>query len=120
MAWENYLSLAFFVAFAVFIPLSFLLTSRLLRKRSVSNPVKNAPYESAEASIGSSRDIDNEYLGFFALFLPFELVAILVVLWAIAARDLELTTNIYVMGLPLLAMALAAVGYKLNGDARGR
>lgn len=120
MAWENYVSLLFFIAFAVFVPLSFLLTSRLLRRRSVSNPVKNAPYESAEASIGSSRDIDNEYLGFFALFLPFELVAILVVLWAIAAKDLELSTNIYIVGLPVLAMALAAVGYKLNGEIHGR
>ena len=64
----DYVALVLFVVFAIFIPVSFLLTSKLLRKRGTGNPVKNSPYESGEETIGRSKDIDNEYLSYFMLF----------------------------------------------------
>ncbi len=112
------IAVAFFAIFAIFMPASFLLTSKLLRTKFRGNKVKNAPYESAERTIGNSRDIDNEYLGFFALFLPFEIVGILLLLWAITARLTDLGTNLLVLGLAITAMFLAGIGYILNSDKR--
>ncbi len=116
VTYYNYIALAFFVLFALFIPLSFLLTSKMLRHQSRGNRVKNMAYESAEEPIGKSRDVDNEYLAFFAMFLPFEIVAIIIVLWATAARDVTLGTNVLVIGILIISMILALAGYKFTTD----
>lgn len=112
----DYLAILVFALFAVFIPVSFLLTSKMLRPSSMRNDVKNAPYESAEKTIGSGRDIDNEYLPFFALFLPFEIISIVLLLWSIAARNMALPSNILVMGMAAVSTLAAVIGYKLIGD----
>lgn len=114
----NYIALVVFVLFAIFIPASFLFTSKLLRKNPPGNRVKGTAYESAEQPIGSGRDIDNEYLPFFAIFLPFEIMAMVFILWAIAARTDGSSTNIMIVGLAVLSMALAIVGYKYTSDKR--
>jgi len=119
VTYYNYIALAFFVLFALFVPLSYILTSKLLRQRSKGNRVKNTPYESAEQPIGKTRDIVNEYLSFFAMFLPFEIIAIVIVLWSIAARQLDLADNVAVIGLVIISMALALLGYKFTSDRRG-
>jgi NADH:ubiquinone oxidoreductase subunit 3 (subunit A) len=119
VTYYNYIALAFFVLFALFVPISFLLTSKMLRVKSRGNRVKNTPYESAEQPIGKTRDVANEYLTFFAIFLPFEIMAMVVVLWSISARQLDLTTNIAVIGLAIVSMALALLGYKFASDRSG-
>ena len=68
----NYIAILFFAVLGISIPLLFLLIAKLIGRRSPGNKIKNAPYESAEESLGGSRDVDNEYLPYFMLFLPFE------------------------------------------------
>lgn len=119
VTYYNYIALVFFVLFALFVPISFLITSKMLRPDKRGNKVKNAPYESAEHTIGTGRDVANEFLSYFAIFLPFEIISIVLVLWAIVARVLPLETNVLVLGLALLSMAFALVGYKFTSDKRG-
>ncbi len=115
----NYIALAFFALFALSVPIQFLLASKMLRQKSKPNRVKNTPYESAEQPIGKTRDIATEYLNFFAIFLPFEIISMVVVLWSISARQLDLTTNIAIIGLAIVSMALALLGYKFASDKSG-
>jgi len=119
VTYYNYIALAFFVLFALFIPISFLLTSKMLRQKSNGNKVKNTSYESAEQPIGKARDVATEYLTFFAIFLPFEIISMVVLLWSIAARQLGLAVNIAVIGLAIVSMILALLGYKFAGDKNG-
>ncbi len=109
----NYLALVFFAAFALFIPVSFLLTAKLLGRKEQGNPVKNAPYESGEETVGTSRDIDNEYLPYFLIFLPFEIVIALLLLWAIAANSISHVYNLEIILLGLFATILSFIGYRL-------
>ncbi len=112
----DYIALIVFVLFAIFIPASFLLTSKLLRKNPPGNRVKGTSYESAEQPVGGIRDIDNEYLPFFAIFLPFEIITMVLILWALAARIVGAGTNLLVVGLAIVSMVLAIIGYKYTSD----
>jgi NADH:ubiquinone oxidoreductase subunit 3 (subunit A) len=112
----NYVALFIFVLFAAFVPLSFLLTSWFLRPHKPSNPVKGTSYESAEQPIGRIKDVANEYLPFFAIFLPFEIISMVLLLWAVSARQLPPLTNVIMIGLPILAMTFAWLGYKMTVD----
>lgn len=109
----NYLALVFFIAFAVFIPVSFLFTAKLLGRKERGNPVKNAPYEGGEETVGNSRDIDNEYLPYFMIFLPFEIVIALLLLWAVASKNIAYNYNIEIIFLGVFATILSFVGYRL-------
>jgi NADH:ubiquinone oxidoreductase subunit 3 (subunit A) len=109
----NYVALLLFIAFAVFVPVSFLLTAKLLGRKESGNPVKNAPYESGEKTVGDSRDVDNEYLPYFMLFLPFEIVIAILVLWSTTARQMSLSANIMLIGLGLFATVASFVGYRM-------
>lgn len=109
----NYLALLLFIAFAVFVPVSFILVTRLLGKKEAGNPVKNAPYESGEETIGNSRDVDNEYLPHFMVFLPFEIVIAILILWSIAEKNISYGSNIAIIMLGAMATALAFVGYRM-------
>lgn len=110
----NYIALAVFVLLSISVPASFLLTSKFLRPSPSKNKTKQAPYESAEATIGKTRDVDNEYISFFALFLPFEIISMVLVLWALVARSLDPLTNALALGLAVLSMFLALIGYKFT------
>ncbi|HUY70009.1 MAG TPA: NADH-quinone oxidoreductase subunit A [Candidatus Baltobacteraceae bacterium] len=115
----NYLALAFFIIIGLLIPSSIILTSRLLGRRVAENLVKNAPYESGEETVGSSRDIDNEYLPYFMLFLPFEVVIAIVILWSVVARGIGYNTSIEIIVLTVLSAAMALVGYKFVRGKNG-
>ncbi|EQD49860.1 NADH-ubiquinone/plastoquinone oxidoreductase chain 3 [mine drainage metagenome] len=113
----TYIALIFFIAFALFIPAAFLLTAKLLGHREPGNKAKNAPYESGELPIGSSRDIDNEYLPYFTAFLPFEIVAVVLLVWSVASPSLGYTTNLLYIMLPIFSLIFVFISYKL---IRGR
>lgn len=115
----DYIALAFFILFALFVPYSFLLASKMLRPRKAMNPVRGTPYESAEEPIGNTRDIVTEYLPYFVLFIPFEIIAMLLVLWSISARANGIVTNALIMGLAVLSMFLALIGYKFANRKDG-
>jgi NADH:ubiquinone oxidoreductase subunit 3 (subunit A) len=84
-----------------------------IREKSSINKIKNAPYESAEESIGSARDIENEYLPYFTIFLPFELIIILIFIWVPNLRIMDQNNNILLMGLFIVAMFFTAVIYTI-------
>ena len=109
----DYLALAIFAAFAIFVPASFVLTSKLLARRAAGDSTRNAPYESGEASIGNSRDVDNEYMPHFMLFLPFEMVVAILLTWSIATKSLGYYANVAILMVGFVATALAFFGYKL-------
>lgn len=109
----DYVSLIFFTAFAVFVPTSFLLMAKLLGRKEPGNPVKNAPYESGEETVGASRDIDNEYMPYFMIFLPFEIVIALLLLWATVSKSIGYNYSIGVIVLGVLATVLSFVGYRM-------
>jgi len=112
----NYIALLLFIAFAVFVPVSFVLTTKLLGKKEEGNPVKNAPYESGEETIGDSRDVDNEYLPNFMIFLPFEMIIVILILWSTVTKTINFNTNIAIIMLGVLATVLSFIGYKLIRD----
>lgn len=115
----NYIALVFFIIFGLFIPAAFLLTAKMLGQRVPGNPVKNAPWESSEESIGSSRDVENEYLPYFMLFLPFELVIIVLILWSTIAGEFSMNLSLAIIGLGVIASALSIIGYKFASGSNG-
>ncbi len=112
----DYVSLLFFAAFGMFIPASLILTSRMIRKKSRPSRVKDAPYESGEKTIGHSRDIDSEYFPFFMVFLPFEIITILVLLWSVVSGIMPHAEGAEMLGIVVVATAFAMLGYKMIGD----
>lgn len=99
----DYIALAVFAILALLVPLSMILVSKLISKRSPGNRIKNAPWESGEASVGRARDIDNEYLPYFSLFLPFEVVVGILLVWSTVAYSTS-----YAVGLGMVILALAS------------
>ncbi len=109
----NYVALAIFIAFAVFVPASFLLTAKLLGKRGHGNKVSNAPYESGEETTGTGKDIDNEYLPHFMIFLPFEIVVVIMILWSTVTKSTGYYTDMAIIMIGFVAVIFSIVGYKL-------
>lgn len=117
----NYVALVFFAAIALAVPYSMLLTAKLLRHKAKGNMVKNAPYESAEATTGKNRDVLNEYLPYFIMFLPLEVVSVILLLWSAASRAVPYLNSIAVMGIAVMSMAFAVAGFMLiRGKNAGR
>jgi NADH:ubiquinone oxidoreductase subunit 3 (subunit A) len=110
----NYVALLIYIAFAVFMPVSFLLSAKLIGRKESGNPVKNAPYESGEETIGSSKDVDNEYLPHFMIFLPFEMIIVILILWSTVAKTINFETNISIIMLGFTATVLSFIGYRMT------
>ncbi|MGC8647313.1 MAG: NADH-quinone oxidoreductase subunit A [Candidatus Micrarchaeia archaeon] len=115
----NYIALLFFTVFSIAIPAVMIFGAKLIRHEEPENPVKNAPYESGEVSIGSAYDVYNEYLPYFMIFIPFEIVVVFLILWAYVSRSLSYSTGLYAIGAALLAMFFAIIGYVLAGAKHG-
>ncbi len=115
----NYFALAFFAAFGLLLPAAYLLLSKLLRNKAPENPVKNAPFESAEESIGSERVIMHEYEPYFLIFLPFEMSLIVLFFWSFVSRIAPVTVGIAIMTIISVSAALALFGYKLLDGTNG-
>lgn len=109
----NYAALLIFTAFAAFIPISFLISVKLLSRREERNPIKGSPYESGEVPVGNSRDIDNEYLPHFMIFLPFEMVIAIFIFWSLVAKNSGFGTNLSIVMLGILATVLSFIGYRM-------
>jgi len=108
----NYVALIAFAVLAFLVPLGLIVGSKLLAKRSPGNAVKNAPWESGEESVGNARDVQNEYLPFFSLFLPFEVITGIVVVWSTVAYGVGFLTSVGIIALALAAGVAAGFGYK--------
>ncbi len=107
----NYIAVVFFVVVALFVPISFLMAAKMLRHRSPQNPVKSAPYESAESTMGRNRDVMNEYLPYFMLFVPFEVATMVLLLWAAISKSVPYIDSLLVVGMAVMAMLFSLAGY---------
>lgn len=114
MAYE-YIAVAVFAFLALIVPFSMILIAKLLGPKTKQNLVKLANYESAEVPIGTHKDVSNEYLHYFALYLAFEVIVVVVILWATAFKAIPFNINVYTIGLlfasflfSILAFAIAA------------
>jgi len=116
MVFYNYIAFLFFAFVGISIPFSMIVISKLLRSRIPSNPVKASPYESAEKPIGSSRDIDNEYMPYFMLFLPFEIVLVILILWSIVASSLDFKLSLSIILITVVSVVFSIIGYKIAGE----
>ena len=116
----NYIAILIFALIAISVPVSLILTAKLLRHNVKGNPVKNAPYESAEATIGKNRDVINEYLPFFMLFLPFEVVAVVLLIWSSVLRQVSYSNGILVVSMAVMAALFSIVGYFMIRGKDGR
>jgi NADH:ubiquinone oxidoreductase subunit 3 (subunit A) len=109
----NYVAVLFFAIVAIFVPYSMLIGAKMLRHNIPANPVKNAPYESAELPIGENRDVINEYLPYFIIFIPFEVVAMILILWSAVSKQISFYNNILIISMVILSMLFSLAGYKI-------
>ena len=98
------LAIAVFILFSVFTPVSLILTSRALRRHTQRNSVKDSPYESAEESRGNGISIMNEYLHYFSMFIAFEILVVVVLVWAPVSKSVTFIPSIAILGLLVLGM----------------
>lgn len=97
-----------FMAFAAFTPVSMILTSKMLRRRTRRNRVKDGAYESAEESSGTRISIMGEYIHYFPMFLAMEIIVTVVIVWSPVARSVSLIPSLAILGLPIVGMAFEA------------
>jgi NADH:ubiquinone oxidoreductase subunit 3 (subunit A) len=95
----TYLAIAVFLAIALIEPVSIFLTSIAIRRREPSNQVKANNYESAELSSGKRLSIMNEYLPYFPMFLTYEIIIAIMLIWVLFARGLSLYFDSVFFGL---------------------
>ncbi|MDE1861054.1 MAG: NADH-quinone oxidoreductase subunit A [Candidatus Micrarchaeota archaeon] len=100
--YSSYVALTIFFLFSLFMPLSMILTSIMLRNRTRTNAVGRKPYESAEISVGNRISIMNEYLHYFSIFIAFEILVVFVLLWVVAAPLLSFSDSLIVLALLVL------------------
>ncbi len=97
--YSSYLALLIFFLFSLFMPASMILTSIFLRNRTRTNPVSRGSYESAERSFGSRISIMNEYIHYFTMFIAFEMVIAVILLWVVASPSMSLTSSAVILSL---------------------
>jgi NADH:ubiquinone oxidoreductase subunit 3 (subunit A) len=112
----DYIATLFFAAFGIAIPAMFLAISRFIRKEGARSKTKDLPYESGERSTGTSMDIDNEYLPYLMSFMPLEIIALIVILWAVTARALTYEQNLLFIGIAIMATAFVFIAYRFIND----
>lgn len=102
-----------FTVLALFVPLSMLLLAKLIGARTTQNPVKLKNYESAEELIGHGRDITNDYLHYFPLYLGFELIVVVLLGWAMVSNIVGSAIGFAVIGISAGGFVLAALAMGL-------
>lgn len=102
-----YIALIIFLLLAIFVPFSMVLTSMMLRPKQKTNKTKTNNYESAENPIGEQRDITSNYLPYFPLFITFEFVGIITVIWSFVFGSLNITQNTYVIIILVASTAIS-------------
>lgn len=112
-----YLGILIFAAVALLVPALMLAFSRLVRPSSDGNDVETRNYESAEESVGQRISIMGEYAHYFVVFLAFEILGAIVIMWSTFARQLGSAGNLRVELLLVFGFAMAMFVLALS---RGR
>ena len=100
----NVVAIVIFIAFSIFTPVSLVITSIFLRRRPKRNAMIGSSYESAEESTGSRISIMNEYMHYFSMFLAFEILVAVIIVWAPIARRLSFMSSAVVLLLLVTGM----------------
>ena len=106
----TYATLAVFAFLAAFVPISMLLLAKTLGPRTKQNPIKLETYESAEFPIGTHKDVTNDYLHYFPLYLGFEIVVVILFAWIIVSGKVGREIGIALIGVSFGAFVLASIG----------
>ncbi len=109
----DYIAGLVFGIISIAIPVLFLLVSKFIRNNEPNDEVGAMPYESSEETIGKERAFFSEYIPFFTLFLPFEFIAILMLLWAASANSISFINNIFYIVLVGACLLISMIEYKL-------
>jgi NADH:ubiquinone oxidoreductase subunit 3 (subunit A) len=96
---STYVAILIFAVIAILEPLLMILSSKLIRRKSRPNRVKDNSYESAEESAGTRASVMNEYLHYFPMFLSFEIVVAIMLIWVVTARLTTGLVNYAILGL---------------------
>ncbi|MGC8629017.1 MAG: NADH-quinone oxidoreductase subunit A [Candidatus Micrarchaeia archaeon] len=104
---EPYLEVAIFFAVSVFVPAAMLLFSWLVRPKTGRNEVQEKNYESAEEPVGTETAVMAEYSPYFVVFLMFELLSLVVLLWAIDIRSMSKYSGYFIFLLPVFSIFLS-------------
>ncbi len=102
----QYLQLLVFAIIALLIPLLLLAFSKFIRKSGRGNKVMGKPYESAEETVGESTGMMRDYLHYLVMFLAFEIIAAIVIVWSVFPRPEQLASGAYVMLFVAVGIAL--------------
>ena len=100
----NVVAILIFILFSVFTPVSMVMTSVFLRRRSKKNVMMGSSYESAEESKGNRISIMNEYMHYFSMFLAFEILVAIIIVWAPITRLLPFLSSVAVLSLLVAGM----------------
>jgi NADH:ubiquinone oxidoreductase subunit 3 (subunit A) len=104
-----YIALIIFAVLAAIVPISMIITTKLLSPKVDDNDVKSLNYESAEESTGEEKNTTNEYIAYFPAFLAFEFVCAGIVLWSFIYTALQTTTNEYVLAILVSATIISLI-----------
>ncbi len=98
------MAIVIFAAVALLEPALMLLGSKLVRRTSRRNTVKEASYESAEESRGRRTSVMNEYLYYFPMFLAFEVIVAVMLIWSVNASSVSATADYALLGLFVVSL----------------
>lgn len=91
---STYLEIAVFGAVALLVPILMLVFSKLVRPPSENSVTGAQPYESAEASVGRGAATMGEYAHYFTIFMAFSVLCAIIMVWSLAARQLDFIGDI--------------------------
>ncbi len=114
---SDYLAIVVFAIIAIAEPVGMLLSSIMIRRADAANPVLNGNYESAERSTGRRTTVMNEYLHYFPMFLSYEIVIAVMLIWVVGTRSMTLPTNVAILALFIVGFVFQALVILLS---RGR
>ncbi len=105
----QYLQILVFAIIALLIPVALLAISRLIRKSGRGNAVTGKPYESAEEPVGERVGMMREYLHYLVMFLAFEIIAAIVIVWSVFPKPMQAADGTYVIVFVAAGLALEAL-----------
>ncbi len=105
----QYLQILVFAIVALLIPALLLAASKLVRKSGRGNAVTGKPYESAEETVGERVGMMSEYLHYLVMFLAFDIIAAIVIVWSVFPRPMQIANGAYVILFVAVGLAFEAL-----------
>jgi NADH:ubiquinone oxidoreductase subunit 3 (subunit A) len=107
-----YIDLIVFAIVAAMVPIGMLLVSRLLSRKMKRNDILLDNYESAEMPIGDVKDITNDYLYYFPIFIAFELLIVALIFWSFVYSGIGIYFSAAVMLMLILGTIATFISLK--------